>query len=118
MADWPKFLPRVRVDKAGLQATFHQEFGEDRCWLCRKRPDWGDKHELHHLAAGSRGRSHERELFTMLCKTCHKSISPDDLPRLLKAKWAFDHDHCDWEWLTLRHGFHLPDWPDEVVNGY
>lgn len=78
------------------------------------------QHELHHLAAGSKGRAHERELFTLLCSRCHRNIAPGDLPKLLYAKWDRDRDNTDWEWLMLRHGrffdFELakPDWMPEL----
>jgi len=111
-ADWPKYPPRVRRDTHGEQRAFHGRFRVARCcWLCgvAQATDCSRQHELHHLAAGSRGRSHERELFTYLCKECHQNITPDDLGKLLWAKWEFDHEYCDWEFLTIRHGHRLPD---------
>lgn len=109
MDQWPSYPPRVRDDNDKLQAAFHFEFAVDRtCWLCGKKNHW-DTFELHHMAAGSRGRSHERELFTYLCKPCHQNVTPADLGKLLWAKWKFDNAWTDWELLTIRHGWHLPD---------
>lgn len=113
MDQWPKYPPRVKADKDGTQRTFHEDFAGTPCWLCG---DARERHELHHLAAGSRGRSMERELYVWLCATCHREIEPGDLSVLLWAKWKWDHAHCDWELLMVRHGqrfdFELeaPEW--------
>lgn len=106
VADWPA-PPTIKVDKAKEQAIFHQEFAGKPCWLCEIRPG----KELHHLFAGySRGRSHERFLFTWLCKDCHENhVGTDNLGRLLYAKWYRDRDGCDWVRMALRAGRHLPD---------
>lgn len=110
VSDWPKYPKRVKHDKEKLQMAFHRDFVRTPCWICGNRGNrFNDIFALHHLAAGSRGRSHERELFTYLCETCHKNVSPDDLGKLLWAKWQYDHEWCDWEFLTVRHGFHLPE---------
>lgn len=111
---WPKYPPRVKKDEAGLQHDFHGEFGRWACWLCGIGPEWSPSGEqlivlqLHHLAGGSRGRSHERELFTMLDARCHANITKADLGKLLWCKWKFDREWTDWEWLAVRHGHHLP----------
>jgi len=115
-ASWPVYPPRRAIDTSYLQAEFHAEFRFQQCWLCGHKHDDVFPLELHHLAAGSRGRSHERELFTMLCRLCHADVDADDLPKLLYAKWTFDRMWCDWEFLMVRHGnffaFELtkPDW--------
>jgi len=121
---WPPYMARVKKDTEKLQAAFHRELASSPCWLCGTevydyvtgRTIAGKKKELHHLAAGSRGRSHERELFTLLCHDCHENVTYGDLPKLLWAKWKFDHAYCDWELLLIRHGHHfgfeleIPDW--------
>lgn len=108
---WPKLPPRIKKDKTGAQAAFHKEYAGTPCWMCGAIP-FGKmgQHQLHHLAAGSRGRSHERELFTYLCKNCHDNcVSPIYLGRLLYLKWKFDPEWVDYEWLTIRFGHILPD---------
>lgn len=110
VADWPKYPPRVKDDKDKNQRWFHETINA-KCWLCGKWSTFSDSpgYQLHHMASGSRGRSHERELFTMLCVKCHVEITPADLGALLWAKWRYDNEYCDWELLTIRHGFHLPE---------
>ncbi len=102
VALWPKYPPRRKEDDKRLQNQFHLEFRGSPCWLC------GDRQrgkELHHLFAGSKGRSHERELFTWLCaRPCHADVLPRDLSQLLWTKWKFDNAWCDWELLLIRHG--------------
>lgn len=121
VADWPKYPKRVKKDEKAAQRQFHMDYGGRHCWLCGYMNQNGPTRlELHHLAAGSRGRSHERELFTYLCRQCHEAVSPDDLGKLLWAKWKHDRAWTDWELLTIRHGFHLPDlevpeWCEESV---
>lgn len=104
VADWPT-PPRVKVDRDGEMARFHAEFKGKQCWMC---DDVGM--ELHHLAGGRHGRTHERFVFTWLCKTCHENrVRVVDLGRLLHAKWLHDRDGLDWVRLAIRLGRHLPD---------
>lgn len=103
VADWPT-PPRTKTDTEELQAEFHREFAGKKCWLCTEKG-----HELHHLGAGMKGRSHDRYLFTWLCRSCHANIRLDDLGRLLAAKWLHDRAHVDWVRTAIRLGRHLPD---------
>lgn len=106
VSDWPHGSPRIKVDKTGEQGLFHQQFAGTVCWGC----ETAKGRELHHLCAGSRGRSHERELFTFLCRDCHANdVGRDSLGRLLYAKWKYDQAECDWVRLAIRLGRHLPD---------
>ena len=112
---WPAYPPRVTEDTAGAQQFFHGEFGRGVCWWCGRGLEWNArgeqivKLELHHLAAGSRGRSHERELFCMADSECHANhVGKDKLGRWLYLKWKYDHEYTDWEFLTIRIGRHLP----------
>jgi hypothetical protein len=111
--DWPPYTKRRKHDDDDLQGQFHRDFYGRPCWLCGRtgRLLSGIRHheqlQLHHLFAGSRGRSHERELFTYLCRQCHENANPSDYPTLLWAKWCFDSIHTDWELLTIRHGSHF-----------
>lgn len=115
VSDWP-LPPIVKDDKDDVQGQFHQEFRS--CWWCGypREFDFGTpgfafkKVELHHLAGGSRGRSHERFLFTMLCSDCHdKHAGPDDLGFLLYLKWKHDPEGTDWPRTALRLRRFLPD---------
>lgn len=104
-ADWPK-IPRTTKDRDGLQSDFHREFAGKPCWYCQSRVG----SELHHLAAGSRGRSHERCLFAWACSECHRNnVGKDDLPVWLYGKWKFDPMYFDWLVLTIRFSEFLPE---------
>lgn len=103
-ADYRQWLPssvhdwatpeRVTKDVERLQQRFHDRFMGKPCWWCGEdkiyeRPvPHHKRHELHHLCAGSVGRSHETYLFTYLC-----------------GVWGND---C--------HGRHVTDWADTAIR--
>lgn len=108
VALWPT-PPRVKEDTQGLQSAFHEKWAGSECWWCKAKPRTGH-HELHHLAGGMKGRSHETYLFTWLCKTCHAlRANPQDLGRILYLKWYYDREETDWCRTAIRHGRWLPD---------
>ena len=113
--DWPT-PPIVKCDEGGEQAAFHDEFRS--CWWCGVKQEYDfwtpgavfTKVELHHLAAGSRGRSHERFLFVMLCSLCHeRHVGEADLGRLLYLKWMYDPFGTDWVRTAIRLRRFLPE---------
>ncbi len=111
-SDFPR-IPRVKKDVDGLQGIFHSEFRGTTCWWCGiadHRVVYPIKMELHHLFAGSVGKSHERELFTYLCHYCHENhVAKDDLGRLLFLKWKHDPEWVDWKLMAIRYHQFLPD---------
>ncbi len=120
LCHWPT-PPRVTKD-SGQQMEFKRQFTE--CWLCGvsrfKYKRVPPILELHHLAAGTVGRSHERYLFISLCRSCHQErVGVDFLPHLLWAKWRFDQEGTDWVRTAIRIGKFLPtpepygEYPDE-----
>lgn len=114
IADWPR-TRRVKQD-TGQQAEFHLAYKGTPCWWCGEFSFWFDRvHELHHLCAGSAGRSHERCLFTWLCRDCHREhVAADDFGRLLFLKWKYDPAGTDWVRTAIRYSRFLPELITEI----
>lgn len=111
---WPQLPERSNKDPGGLQSLFHMEFDRDGCWLCGTKKG---KMDLHHLAAGSRGKAQERELFVLLCAAkCHPNVNDSVLGKLVFAKFLHDPEWLDYEWLTIRMGRLLELEPFERPN--
>jgi len=114
--DWPT-PPRTKDDTAGEQRNFHIDFKYSPCWWCGCDPPrhtWAGgeagHHQLHHLAGGMKGRSHDRYLFCWLCRICHEEHDgPEDLGHMLYLKWKYDGQNADWVRTAIRHGRFLPD---------
>lgn len=101
----------AQKDHLGLQEQFKWDFAGSPCWLCGVLPETGCGHDLHHLFAGySRGRSHQRFLFTWACRDCHtQRVGTAWLGVWLYLKWFHDPMGTDWERMARRHGGTLPD---------
>lgn len=85
-----------QVRRTTAQDKYRAMMAGKPCALCRKQVET----ELHHIIGGA-GRSDEYCNFLMLCHACHMEIQsqPADYPRVWKAKWQVDREHCDWRRL-------------------
>jgi hypothetical protein len=92
----------------------HLLFGE--CWSC----GWPAcanfstelrTIELHHVFAGTVGRSDEFTNCAMLCSDCHRKVNTPELPtgRILYLCWKFNRQHLSWVRMALLARHHLPD---------
>lgn len=108
--DWP-FPDRPRCDE-WLQ-TF--VLRQDRCQVCGRRGGTHGLH-IHHIMAGTVGRSDEQTNLIRLCSDgpdqgCHAESHGGNLPLglILWAKWRTDAAETDWVALALLHGRFLPE---------
>lgn len=101
-SDWERVRP---VLKSEACAIMHDLYGF--CFLCATERSYGSSSgtlEAHHILGGSK-KSDELCNLVLLCRGCHELVqsAPEQLPRVLRAKWKHDRAHCDWRRLTLLH---------------
>jgi len=96
VSQWERVRP---VPKSEACSIMHKLYRT--CFLCNTEKYWPPL-QAHHILGGSK-KSDELCNLVILCRDCHQRVqsAPDELPRVLKAKWRHDRAHCDWRRLTL-----------------
>ena len=84
------------------------------CWVCGMAPA-----QVHHGAAGSRGKRDHMSLLFALCQEHHDIVNGPDLPlaKLLALKYSYDFPHTDFEYMTLCWRYFLPDFSEFLKAG-
>jgi hypothetical protein len=100
--DWP--FP-IRVRDKELMAQLHVEW--DHCQVCGKRGG----NEIHHVTAGSKGKSDERCCCISLCRFHHDWVKTKKLPQglILWMMWKTNQPNTDWVRLALLSRHFLED---------
>jgi len=105
---WPR-VPLVRDPR--VCPMFHAI--HPYCWIT------GQPAQVHHGAAGSRGKRDHMALLFALSPEKHELVNGPELPLawLLALKYAYDFPHTDFEYMTLCWRYFLPDFSEFLKAG-